>query len=292
MEATWYGGVDFPAYWPNLGPGIGGAYLGSPVHFDETTNWFGSTIESWPSPLPVFDPTERWWKTTLKMTQAAADDANGEYLIAHTDLGGVTDLISSLRSNALLCTDLLENPDEIVRLRDHVAECWKEWYTALHDVVKKNQSATTGWLSALGGGRSYPLQCDFIALISPEMFKEFVVPELTELADWLDYSIYHLDGPDAIGKLDYLLEIESIQAIQWVPGSGVEPAEAWIPLLKRIQDAGKSIYAHSSPEGTVQLYEQLKPEGLMVSTGCDTPDEGRALLDRIGKIAAARAGGG
>jgi hypothetical protein len=120
MEATWYGGVDFPAYWPNLGPGIGGAYLGSPVHFDETTNWFGSTIESWPSPLPVFDPTERWWKTTLKMTQAAADDANGEYLIAHTDLGGVTDLISSLRSNALLCTDLLENPDEIVRLRDHV----------------------------------------------------------------------------------------------------------------------------------------------------------------------------
>ena len=289
MEATWFGGVDFPTYWPNLGPGIGGAYLGSPVHFDETTNWFGATIERWPSPLPQFDPDGRWWQTTLNMTQAAADDANGEYLIAMTDLGGATDLISSLRGNASLCTDLIEHPQEIVKLREHVVPCWKEWYSTLHEIVKKNQSATTGWLSALGSGRSYPLQCDFAALISPEMFREFAVPELTALADWLDFAIYHLDGPDAIDKLDDLLAIDSIQAIQWVPGSGVEPAEAWIPLLKRIQDAGKSIYAHTGLDGTIRLYEELRPEGLMVSTGCSTPDEGRAFLAEVSKIAAAKA---
>ena len=48
-----------------------------------------------------------------------------------------------------------------------------------------------------------------------------------------------LDGPDAIRHLDSLLSLPKLSGIQWIPGAGSPSVSEWIPLLKRIQKAGK-----------------------------------------------------
>jgi len=75
------------------------------------------------------------------------------------------------------------------------------------------------------------------------MFREFVQPALRQQCDWLDYAMYHLDGTQCICHLDALLEIPSLDAIEWTPQAGVEAGwhERWFPLYKRILDAGKSV---------------------------------------------------
>ena len=45
-----------------------------------------------------------------------------------------------------------------------------------------------------------------------DMFRRFVVPALTEQCEWLDNSMYHLDGTQCIDKLDPLLAIEALAA--------------------------------------------------------------------------------
>src|SRR5690606_38322191 len=98
-----------------------------------------------------------------------------------------------------------------------------------------------------GFGRVAKVQCDAAAKISPDMFARFVAPALDRQCQWLDHTMYHLDGEDALPCLDVLLGIESLDAIEWTPrylyagDSGGHPK--WHGLYRRILDAAKSVQA-------------------------------------------------
>ena len=55
----------------------------------------------------------------------------------------------------------------------------------------------------------------------------------------LDAVEYHLDGPDAIKHLDALCEIDDLDVVQWVPGSGRGELQDWTWLFDRIDDLNK-----------------------------------------------------
>ena len=76
------------------------------------------------------------------------------------------------------------------------------------------------------------------------MFEEFFIPSIRFQCETAEHSIYHLDGPGAIQHLDSLLDISSLNGIQWVPlpGVGAKPMLEWLPLLKKIQESGKCLH--------------------------------------------------
>jgi hypothetical protein len=80
-------------------------------------------------------------------------------------------------------------------------------------------------------------------MFSPAMFKQFVLPALTEQCERLDYSLYHLDGTQCICNLDILLEIDALDAIEWTPQAGIEGGgdPRWYDMYKKILAAGKSV---------------------------------------------------
>ena len=53
------------------------------------------------------------------------------------------------------------------------------------------------------------LQSDISVMISPKSFRRFVQPFIREQCQRLDYSMYHLDGVDAIRHLPALLEMKN-----------------------------------------------------------------------------------
>jgi hypothetical protein len=114
------------------------------------------------------------------------------------------------------------------------------------------------------------VQCDASAMFSPAMFERFVVPALTAQCDWLDYSIFHLDGHQCLCHLDHLLSIESLNAIEWtpdptVPGGG---SPEWYPLYRRILDAGKSVQAIGvRPNEVIPLLDAVGGPGMYINFG-------------------------
>jgi 5-methyltetrahydrofolate--homocysteine methyltransferase len=83
------------------------------------------------------------------------------------------------------------------------------------------------------------LQCDFSYMISPRMFKRFVLPELQATCRRLPRSFYHLDGVGQIPHLDALLSIPELGGVQWVPGDGKPDCGHWPELYQKIHAAGK-----------------------------------------------------
>ena len=79
-------------------------------------------------------------------------------------------------------------------------------------------------------------------MISPEMFGEFVLPELRQSCKRLERSFYHLDGKGELPHLPQLLEIEELDGIQWVPGAGNGTPLDWLDVYRMIAAADKKMW--------------------------------------------------
>ncbi len=276
---TWFGGEAFPFIFVNLGPGIASAYLGGNALIDENTVWYPASHEHINDiPDLPFDRESRWWQITTAVTQACAQAGEGKWLTSITDIGGIADLISNLIGPEKLLFSLFEDPEGVRRARDRLLTLWFEVYGGCHDIVKRYQQGTTPWLGVWSPGKTYSSQCDFAVFLSPEMFREFFLPDLAAQFAFLDHSIYHWDGPDAVVHLDALLELEDLHAIQWVPGDGAPEPIRWVPLLRRIQDAGKGLVLHLQAKDVPRALREFRPEGLLMKTSCASQEEGRQLL--------------
>jgi hypothetical protein len=246
-------GCDFPAdilpiSETDIGPGSLALLLGSEPGFSPATVWFEPSIHRCTAPesLPpfVFDPSNPWWQTTEATLRACARLASGKYMVGCPDLCENIDILAALRDPQTLMIDMLERPEWVERKVSEINQVWFAAYQRVYDIIRlPDGSSTFGAFRVWGPGKTAKVQCDASAMFSPEMFRRFVVPGLTEQCEWLDFSLYHLDGTQAMGHLDALLEIEALDAIEWTPQAGIEDGghRRWFPLYKRILDAGKSV---------------------------------------------------
>ena len=126
-------------------------------------------------------------------------------------------------------------------------------------------------------------------MISPDMFNRFVMPELEELSSWLDYPLYHFDGMEQIRHLDSILSIEKLRAIQWVAVAGQPSPVEFIPVLQKIQKAGKGLVIQTRPNEVEALLDNLDCSCLHLTiSGVRTVEEGDELMKFIEKHSRAR----
>ena len=281
FENTMYFGEGFPHMYPNLGPDILGAVCGCGIEFGEDTSWAVHNVKDWETLSDIkFDADNKWWKRIEQMTADAMSDAKGDYIVGITDLHPGTDTLVSLRGPESCCMDLFEHPDLLKKFNWQIFDVFKEVYNRLYALTAK-QGGATNWMGIFGERRWYVVSSDFSCLISEPQFEEFVIPELLAEIDYLDGSIYHLDGPGALRHLGRIARIKKLDGIQWVYGAGQPSPRHWIKVLKKIQDAGKCIDIYGPPEDLPELMKYLKPEGLLYHTYCNSESDAKDLLKAV-----------
>jgi hypothetical protein len=232
----------------HIGPGSLALLLGSEPEFYEGTVWFKPCIHECVEPerLPPFkfDVSNKWGRITETTLRACANRAKGKYLVGHPDLIENVDILASLRGSQKLLIDMIEKPEWVEQKVAEINQVWFEAYRRIYDIARLEDGASTfGYFRIWGPGRIAKLQCDASAMFSPAMFERFVLPGLTEQCEWLDYSMYHLDGTQALCHLDSLLGIDSLDAVEWTPQDGIEGGgnPRWFEMYRRVLDAGKSL---------------------------------------------------
>lgn len=306
FQATFFGGVAFPCYWPNFGTDVFSAYMGAEIEFSSyflPAPVWGTDVEAPPvswakwnkpilkdySDLSVIQIKEDnlYWQKTKEFMQYALKRSQGNYLVGLTDIHEGMDSLAVLRgSPQQVCLDLIDNPEGVKRAMKLIWKAVHKVYEESFQIIKDHQEGSSAWVNLWFPGKGYPVQNDFTALISSSMYQEFFLEELLNEINYLDYSIYHLDGPDALKHLDMILEIPRLNAVQWVPGAGMakEGISRWIPLYRRIQAKRKAIQVFCRPEEVDFVLENLKPEGLLIFTVCSSEKEAKELLSRTGWI--------
>jgi len=285
LEAAHFYGDSWPKWSPYFGPGIMTGFLGGKVQPipEQHTVWFEAD-----SPFPYerlhfsYDPANAWWRRTLDLARGAAERWGDRVNIAHTDIVGVLDILASFRTTRTLLTDLYNYPDEVFRCRRELSEAWVRYYDELCQVAVQTGRGTSSWAPLWSPGRTYMHQCDFAYMISPRMFERFVLPDLDRCCRQMEHAFYHLDGKGQIPHLDMLLSLKSLQGIQWIPGAGQPPPGEWLPLLKRIRDAGKLCQLFTTANETQKIVRELGGKGFAFCVmNPMSPDEAEAFLGTI-----------
>lgn len=283
---VFFGGDSYPNLWLNLGPGILAAYITDFLTFEVETTWFElERPMEWKEILNIkFNEENRWWQITKKLAYEISKYAKGKFIVGTTDIGGITDVLASLRRTQNLLIDLIDHPQEVKEASKIITEIWLYCYDELNKIIQTNIEGSSAWMGIWCHKRWYPIHCDFSAMISPKMFEEFVLPYLQIQCQKLDHTIYHWDGPGQIPHLDLLLSIPELDGIQWVPGAGNEPtdSEVWYPLYEKIQKAGKLLVLQGvRKENIKHLLQNLSPKGLLISTTGNSEEEVEDLLSKI-----------
>ena len=282
---------------PQVSRGINTVYLGqfagAVPKFAADTVWCEPFVTDWgTTPRPKFDTELPVFQQILAVSDALIDNARGRYVPAFPDHLDVITAMSQMRGVEAFILDLVDAPEAACAYRDALTEVWKQSFD--YWVERDGRAGLDGinnWATAYSPTRGGVLQCDFCAMISPEMFKWLVVPELAAEAQHLDGAMYHLDGPDALSHVDLICDIPGITVIQWVPGAGNPAPVEWPDLLRKLQDAGKALQFRCSVEELDRVCEMLRPEGVMLRMqGQPDADACRHALKRIEKWAAQGAG--
>jgi hypothetical protein len=260
-----------PIYMPNVGPDLTGALYGCDLEFGGDTSWSTHPIESLEdyAHLASLKPdfSNPYWRAIEEMTRLAhaGKPANGT-LVGITDLHGAMDTLVSLRGPERLCLDLVDEPEAVHAALNNLVRGIQEAFRRSHKLqLEAGQTVCTTWATFLHRGPAYVSSCDFLALISPAMARKFVRPYLRHEWSPLERSLFHLDGPGALRHLDWLLEEDWIQAIQWVYGAGRGPASKWIDVYSKIRAAGRSIHLLAAgPDDALQVIREIGPSGVWI----------------------------
>ncbi len=281
-------GDGYPSQWLNFGPGVLAAMTGGEGHNGDDTVWFSpGRFEGVPiADIHIeFDGSSRWLARIEELCRAAAKRWGGAIQLGMTDLGGTLDVLSSLLPSEGLLYALYDSPEEVKRLTGEIHRCWFEAFARINRLLPENPGYSA-WDGTFSPDPYYIFQCDFSYMISPGMFGEFVLPELTASCRRMPRSFYHLDGKGELPHLPQLLAIPELGGVQWVPGSGAAPFTEWREVYRAIAEAGKKIWL--SPDGdfdgaTRLIKETGRPELFMINCQCKAEDEAkaRAFIERF-----------
>lgn len=293
QSVCYYAGDALPVVFPVAVtlPAITAAYLGCPyhVHADSMTGWADPILTDLEGRPPLtFHAQNTWWQITEKLIQAVGSRSKGRYIMGLPDLNGPGEILARLRGSQELALDCVDHPEAVKRARAEIDAVWLQVWQATTALLHRWQDGYMFWMNVWSSRPATDLQCDFSAMISPKMFEELFLPGLEQQTRWVQRTVYHLDGPGQIPHLEALLALPRLNAIQWVPGPAQRRASDWLPLLKRIQAGGKALYVYAYPDEVQTLLRELKPEGLLITASCATPEDADELVAQVPRWAAAR----
>lgn len=285
----------FPRFEPGLGPEVCATVFGCELEFGESTSWSRPVARSIREILNIRPNLDNaYWNGIRRQTDLSIERGRGKWITALPDLHTNGDLPAALRDPQELCLDCADDLEGVRLACDYVTQSsYALMYQDLWRRIEAAGQPATCWTPSLHAGRAYTTSCDFICMISPQMLQHAILPSIIWEMNYLERSIFHLDGPGALMHLDALLAQPRLNGVQWVYGAGHGPASNWIDVYRRIQAAGKCIQLICEDVRDARaVAEHLRPEGVWFCPGgVYARDEAEAFIRWAGRWAGRWAAG-
>jgi hypothetical protein len=265
IRAQEYIGEAVPYQYVDYGASAMAGALGCPMEFvDADTVWahprFGDIEEALEAKISLHS---LFWEKLEALTRGSLAFSRDHHFVSYFALGGVTDTAASLVGTENLLMDMVAEPESVEALMAAMADLWLEAKARVDEwFAESGQSCQIGWCGLWAPGTTFPLQEDFSYMISNEMYRRYCVPSLERFIAALDYPMYHLDGVNALKHLDTLIGIPGLKAIQWQPGAGHEDLEQWIPVIRKILKAGKSVQLYARADEVTPITGAVGAKGM------------------------------
>ena len=263
---------SFPMVLPDYGASVNAAFCGCGVDIRPDTVWYIPEKQWDITRLKMIqNPESPMYKRIIDIYKMAADYFNGSVLLGMTSIEKGIDNVCRFIDSVDMGLALYDHPGDVKRLM------WENYGLALFyieeikRIIGPCNPGNSCWGNMYSSEPFSGAQCDFSAMISPEHFKEFILPYLSAVFKQYPHSnFYHLDGEGALCHLDMILDIQELKCVQWVPGDGALHPRDWPDVYKKIANAQKNIWYIGDLEDLPLIADMLgTAKGLYWFGECD-----------------------
>lgn len=230
--------------------------------------------------LSDFDKGNPWVKKAVEFLEALVKHSNGRYPLGTTLMRGISDLLSALYGSAGFLYKLIDNPEEQKEIVEKLTMIWISFAKAQLDIIPSFYEGVGSysynmWMPGCGVW----LQEDAAALLSPELYEQFISPCINKIIESFDSAIIHLHPTNFI-PIDTLLKTD-LSAIEIHIDFGGPSAEELYPYYKKIlAEKPLIIWGDISWDDLIFIHKYLDREGLAIQPVVKEKEE----AERIWKL--------
>ncbi len=258
------------------------AILGCPVFAGPETAWAKPCLASPPETARLNADLDGnpWFECLLAFTQDLIGLAAGRFPVCPPLLRGPGDLASALLGGAEFALGFMDCPAAMRALLEHCAALRLE-------VVRRLQALIPAWRGAFAAG-GYPSkiwsrrraaynQEDCAALLSPALFREFLLPLDRRMARAAEIAFIHLHSA-CLYPADILLADDAYRVLEINLDHAGPALKTLLPGFRKIQAANRPLllWGRLGAEDWRRLKGELDPRGLSVQPIISGPDDRRA----------------
>ncbi len=222
------------------------AILGCPVRAGKTTCWAGPCLDRLSDPPHTIEDLDdnAWLQCLLRFTRELVSLVAGRFPVCAPLLRGPGDAASAMRGAMHFVMEFLDDPAGVHRLLEHCAAVRSEVLRRLHPIIPAwhGTYACGGYPSRIWSRRRVAYcQEDFLALLNPALFREFLLPLHQDMCLAAEMNFIHLHSR-CLWPVDILLADGRYDVLEINidhEGAG-PPVRELVPVFQRIQSAGKA----------------------------------------------------
>ncbi len=209
-----------------------------------------------------------WLAVLLEETRLRAEQAKGAYPIVQPLLRGPIDIASAVMGDEPLCWTMVDEPDHFRRLLEACTDVFLAVAAAWRDATSVFQDGTCIY-GIWAPGTTVRMQADNAALMSPDLYREFLLPCDARISSVFEYPMIHTHSGVLHIMVDALLDLDSLSAIQVsLDYPAPPPIDELLPVLKQTNAHKPLIITGAVTQHELDiLLESLSPAGLCLQVG-------------------------
>jgi hypothetical protein len=257
-------GETFPVFWPNLGPNVFAGMLGCTIEFGDVTSWAHPFITS-PTDIDKIelDKNSEYYLKLMELTRYAIERCEHKFMVGYTDMHPGLDCVDAMYGTTEVCLGIYDDPEAVKAMATMTFAPFKEAMDDFHGLLKAARQLSVTWLNIPSYESMHIPSCDLGAMLSQEAFNEFALPSIDKEIGEFRHNIFHVDGPGVATHINALLELDRIQAYQWVQGVGNDrPIARSLDFIRKIQYSKKSVVVDIQTDELDMFMSEMKPAGI------------------------------
>lgn len=264
------------------------AIMGCPIRSSPTSFWAEPVVADWQTwhweARTLDNP---WAEKLLELVRALVEHSQGRYSVAPTLMRGPSDMLAALRGAKQLPLDLLDFPDLMRRAIDLCAEVWIDVGKAQLGLIP---SCDEGYVAGDYGLKTWApdkviwLQEDAMALLSPQLYREFFLAVDRRIADQFCCSAFHLHD-SGLWAVKELAQVPEIDVLELNFEATARDEEGTFAGWKEIQVSKPLVvwrlYEDDFWSWLARVLTELSWRGLSIQTTVRDVSEGKRVKERF-----------
>ena len=266
------------------------AIAGCPVIASPTSLWAEPCLHDWTNwewDRPVL--MNPWARKLLEMMRVLVEHSKGQYQVSPTLMRGPADILAAMRGATQFAMDFLDRPDLVVTALHQCARIWREVAQAQLDLIPPSSEgyiALDAWLRAWAPDKHLWLQEDAMALLSPTLYRNFVLPIDKDLSSSFPCVAFHLHGA-ALWAIDELIQVQGINVMELNLEAVMCDEEGTFAGWKKIQEHKPLViwrtYGDDFSPWLARVLREFPAKGLAIQVCVRNVEEARKVQDEFSR---------